>query len=169
LTTGLETALICSGCSDGYRSFHRLCLSRLFYKGLFCVFLKTEWLLRSLFFSGIGTIKKTGGRMSSEMYERMRSNPKFQKLVTVRGRFQWTLSIIVLVLFYGYFMFIAFAPEVLGKKIAEGSMWPIGYTVELFLFVFFWLLTLYYVYRANTEFDDMTQDLIKEAQEMDIL
>ena len=107
--------------------------------------------------------------MSSEMYERMWSNPKFQKLVTVRGRFQWTLSIIVLVLFYGYFMFIAFAPEVLGKKIAEGSMWPIGYTVELFFFVFFWLTTLYYVYRANTEFDDMTQDLIKEAQEMDIL
>lgn len=107
--------------------------------------------------------------MSSEMYERMRSNPKFQKLVTVRGRFQWTLSIIVLVLFYGYFMFIAFAPGVLSKKIAEGSMWPIGYTVELFLFVFFWLTTLYYVYRANTEFDDMTQDLIKEAQEMDIL
>ncbi len=107
--------------------------------------------------------------MSSEMYERMRSNPKFQKLVTVRGRFQWTLSIIVLVLFYGYFMFIAFAPEVLGKKIAEGSMWPIGYTVELFLFVFFWFTTLYYVYRANTEFDDMTQDLIKEAREMDIL
>ncbi len=107
--------------------------------------------------------------MSSEMYERMRSNPKFQKLVTVRGRFQWTLSIIVLVMFYGYFMFIAFAPGVLGKKIAEESMWPIGYTVELFLFVFFWLTTLYYVYRANTEFDEMTQDLIKEAQEMDIL
>jgi cation/acetate symporter len=98
------------------------------------------------------------------MYERMRTNPKFETLVKVRGRFQWTLSIIVLVMFYGYFMLIAFAPGLLGEKIAEGSMWPIGYTIELFLFAFFWLTTLYYVYRANNEFDDMTQDLIKDAQ-----
>lgn len=102
--------------------------------------------------------------MSSEMYERMRGNPKFQRLVQERGRFQWTLSTIVLVLFYGYFMVVAFAPGFLAKKIAEGSMWPIGYTVELFLFIFFWFLTLLYVRRANSEFDDMTQDLIKDAQ-----
>ncbi|RPJ03986.1 MAG: DUF485 domain-containing protein [Deltaproteobacteria bacterium] len=105
--------------------------------------------------------------MSSAMYERMRVNPKFQKLVQVRGNFQWTLSIIVLVMFYGYFMVIAFAPEFLGQKISADSMWPIGYTVELFLFVFFWLTTLYYVYRANTEFDAMSQDLIKDAQDME--
>ncbi len=102
--------------------------------------------------------------MSSEIYERMRSNPKFQKLVQVRGRFQWTLSIIVLVMFYGYFMLIAFAPGVLGKKIAEGSMWPIGYTLELFLFIFFWLTTLYYVIRSNSQFDEMRIDVIKDAQ-----
>ncbi|MBU1566013.1 MAG: DUF485 domain-containing protein [Proteobacteria bacterium] len=105
--------------------------------------------------------------MSSEMYERMRSNPKFQKLVQVRGRFQWTLSIIVLVMFYGYFLVVAFAPGVLVKKITEGSMWPIGYTVELFLFIFFWLTTLYYVIRSNSEFDEMRADLINDAQMME--
>ena len=42
--------------------------------------------------------------MSSVMYERMRVNPKFRKLVQERGRFAWTLSTIVLVLFYGYFI-----------------------------------------------------------------
>lgn len=104
--------------------------------------------------------------MSSEMYQRMRENPKFQRLVEVRGRFQWTLTIIVLVMFYGFFLLIAFAPELLGKKIAEGSMWPIGYTVELFLFIFFWLTTLYYVRRSNSEFDDMRADLIKDAQDL---
>jgi uncharacterized membrane protein (DUF485 family) len=49
--------------------------------------------------------------MSSVMYERMRVNPKFQKLVHERGRFAWTLSAtIVLVLFYGFFMLVAFNP-----------------------------------------------------------
>jgi uncharacterized membrane protein (DUF485 family) len=41
------------------------------------------------------------------------------------------LSTIVLILFYGFFMLVAFNPGLLGQKIAEGSMWPIGYTIEL--------------------------------------
>lgn len=102
--------------------------------------------------------------MSSEMYERIRNNPKFIKLVQERGKFQWTLSAIVLIMFYGYFMLIAFAPKLLGQKIATGSMWPIGYTIELFLFVFFWFTTLYYVQRSNKVYDDMAQDVVKEAQ-----
>jgi uncharacterized membrane protein (DUF485 family) len=101
--------------------------------------------------------------MSSELYERIRKNPKFIRLVDERGRFQWTLSAVVLTFFYGYFLLIAFAPGILGKKISEGSMWPIGYTFELFLFVFFWLTTYYYVQRSNNTFDDMVQDVINEA------
>jgi uncharacterized membrane protein (DUF485 family) len=104
--------------------------------------------------------------MSSVMYQRMRVNPKFQELVQKRTRFAWTLAAIVLILFYGFFMFVAFNPALLGQKIAEGSMWPIGYTVEMILFVFFWLLTLVYVRRANGEFDDLTQEMIKEAQKL---
>ena len=102
--------------------------------------------------------------MSSVMYERMRVNPKFQELVHKRGSFAWTLAAIVLVLFYGFFLLVAFSPALLGQKIAEGSMWPIGYTIELCLFVFFWLTTVVYVRRANGEFDELTQQLIKEAQ-----
>jgi len=98
------------------------------------------------------------------MYERMRVNPKFQELVRKRGSFAWTLAAIVLVLFYGFFLLVAFSPALLGQKIAEGSMWPIGYTIELCLFVFFWLTTVVYVRRANGEFDELTQQLIKEAQ-----
>lgn len=102
--------------------------------------------------------------MSSVIYERMRVNPKFQELVRKRGSFAWTLAAIVLVLFYGFFLLVAFSPALLGQKIAEGSMWPIGYTIELCLFVFFWLTTVVYVRRANGEFDELTQQLIKEAQ-----
>ncbi|HRD90863.1 MAG TPA: DUF485 domain-containing protein, partial [Accumulibacter sp.] len=36
--------------------------------------------------------------------------------------------------------------------------------IELVLFIFFWLTTVVYVRRANGEFDDLTQELIKEAQ-----
>ena len=101
--------------------------------------------------------------MSSAMYERMRTNPKFQELVTRRGRFAWTLAIVVLTMFYGYILTIPFNPTALGRPVAEGSMLTIGVAVELFMFIFFWGLTAFYVRRANSEFDAMTQDLIRDA------
>ena len=101
--------------------------------------------------------------MSSAMYERMRANPKFQDLVARRGRFAWTLAFVVLSMFYGFVMVVAFNPTSLGQPISEGSKWTVGVTVELFLFIFFWVLTALYVKRANTEFDALNQEIIKEA------
>jgi uncharacterized membrane protein (DUF485 family) len=101
--------------------------------------------------------------MSSAMYERMRANPKFRELVARRGRFAWTLAAIVLVMFYGFVLTVAFNPTALGRPVAEGSMLTVGVAVELFMFVFFWVLTAYYVKRANSEFDKMTQEIVKEA------
>ena len=46
---------------------------------------------------------------------------------------------------------------------AEGVSWTIGVVVELFMFIFFWSLTAVYVRRANTEFDALTQEIVKEA------
>ncbi|HZX33215.1 MAG TPA: DUF485 domain-containing protein [Rhodocyclaceae bacterium] len=101
--------------------------------------------------------------MSSAMYERMRANPKFQQLVTTRGRFAWTLAITVLVLFYGFVLTVAFSPATLGEAVSEGSMMTVGVAVELFMFIFFWILTAVYVRRANGEFDSLTQEIVKEA------
>ena len=101
--------------------------------------------------------------MSSAMYEHMRNNPKFQELVRRRGRFAWTLATIVLALFYGYVLTIAFNPTALGRPVAEGSMLTVGVAVEAFLFIFFWVLTLVYVRRANGEFDDINKELVKAA------
>ena len=101
--------------------------------------------------------------MSSAMYERMRANPKFQDLVTRRGRFAWTLAFVVLSMFYGFVMVVAFAPASLGQPVSEGSKLTVGVAAELFMFIFFWVLTAVYVRRANSEFDSLTQEIVKEA------
>ena len=64
--------------------------------------------------------------MSSETYERIRSNPKFQELVSRRSRLAWTLSAIVLVGFYGFVMLVAFAPALIGQRVAAGSTLTVG-------------------------------------------
>jgi cation/acetate symporter len=101
--------------------------------------------------------------MSSAIYERMRSNPRFQQLVRTRGRFAWTLAITVLAIFYGFVMLVAFRPALLGQPVTEGAALTRGVAGGLFIFVFFWLLTAMYVRRANTEFDALTRQIVDEA------
>jgi cation/acetate symporter len=103
--------------------------------------------------------------MSSAMYERMRSNPKFQALVARRGRFAWSLAITVLTIFYGFVMLVAFQPALLAAPVAEGSTLTVGVASGLFMFVFFWGLTALYVRRANGEFDALTAEIVRDAKE----
>jgi cation/acetate symporter len=104
--------------------------------------------------------------MSSAIYQRMRSNPKFDELVARRSRFAWLLAATVLVLFYGFVMVVAFAPGLLGAPVTEGSMLTVGVASGLFMFAFFWLLTALYVRRANGQFDALTAEIIADAKEV---
>lgn len=102
--------------------------------------------------------------MSSEMYSKMRQNPKFQELVQKRTRLATILSAIVMVAFYGYIMVVAFSPATLARPIAEGSTLTIGIAAELSMFVGFWVLVALYVRRANGEFDALTAEIVKDAK-----
>jgi len=100
--------------------------------------------------------------MSSEMYARIRENPKFKELVSKRERLAWTLTGIVLVLFFGLFMTVAFNPAALAIKIGD-SLVTTGLVIGLFQFILFWVLTAVYVSRANSDFDAMTEQLLRES------
>lgn len=101
--------------------------------------------------------------MSEAVYARIRANPKFRQLVESRGRLAWTLASIVLVLFYALVLTIAFAPGVIGSRVAPGSTLSVGIAAGLFQFVFFWLLTALYVSKANTTYDTLTSEVVQDA------
>jgi uncharacterized membrane protein (DUF485 family) len=101
--------------------------------------------------------------MSSSMYAHIRRNPRFAELVAKRTRFATILSVVVLTLFYGFVMLVAFAPELIAKRLSEGSNLTFGVAAGLFQFVFFWVLTLIYVRRANGEFDNINNEIVHAA------
>lgn len=101
--------------------------------------------------------------MSSDMYARIRSNPQFTEMVRRREGFAWKLSAIVFVIFYAFVLLVAFAPDVIAMRPFSGSHVTVGILAGLFQFIFFWLLTLIYVRRANGEFDDMNKEMIALA------
>ncbi len=100
--------------------------------------------------------------MAKDIYAHIRNNPKFDELVSKRQRFALVLSVIVLVLFYGFILQVAFFPEMIGWSIGGGKL-TYGVVAGFSLFVFFVLLTWLYVQRANTEFDRLNEALIEDA------
>ena len=101
--------------------------------------------------------------MSTDVYERIRRNPKFEDLVSRRGRLATTLSIIVLVVFYGFILVVAFKPALLATPLWQGAVTTVAIPVGVGIIVFFWLLTGYYIHRANREFDQTNAEIVKEA------
>ena len=103
--------------------------------------------------------------MTKEQVEQVKNNPKYQKLVSERSKFAWTLSIIMLVVYYAFIMTIAFSPETLGTKIGSGVM-TLGIPVGIAIIFIAFILAGIYVRRANGEFDQLTKEVKEELGEL---
>ena len=96
--------------------------------------------------------------------EKIRSNPKFAELVGKRTRFAVLLSLIVLVPYYAFMFIVSTQPQMLAGKLSEGGVLTVGWPIAALLIIGGWLLTGVYISRANGEFDNMTQEILKEAR-----
>ena len=103
--------------------------------------------------------------MTKEQIEHVKNNPKYQKLVTKRSKFAWTLSIIMLVVYYAFIMTIAFSPETLGTKIGSGVT-TIGIPIGIAIIFIAFILAGIYTRRANGEFDQLAKEVREELGEL---
>jgi uncharacterized membrane protein (DUF485 family) len=88
-------------------------------------------------------------------------NPRFQALVRQRANFAWALTIVMLVIYFGFILLVAFAKPLLATKIGSGVT-SIGIVLGLGVIVSAFVLTGIYVWRANSRFDELTRNLTKE-------
>lgn len=102
--------------------------------------------------------------MSADLYEQVKNNPKFHQLVAKRSRLVWTLSIIILVIYFSFILLIAFAPSFLGQPIGASSSISIGIPIGLFIILMAFILTGVYVFIANKSFDQINKEVIEEAE-----
>lgn len=89
------------------------------------------------------------------------ADPRYQELVARRGRFTWALTIVMLVIFFGYILLIAFDKALLAQPIADGVT-SIGIPVGLGVIVAGIVLTGIYVRRANRDYDPVVRALREE-------
>ena len=93
--------------------------------------------------------------------EAIMANPKFQALVKARSTLAWTLTTVMLVIYFGFILLIAFDKPFLAQKVA-GNVTSLGIFVGLGVLFSAFILVAIYVSIANTKFDRMTAALRQE-------
>ena len=100
--------------------------------------------------------------MSDPVIEKIKNHPKYAQLKSQRNRFGWTLSILMLVVYYGYIALIAFDKAFLAQPIGAGVT-TLGIPLGMGVIVFTIVITGIYVSRANSEYDALTKDILEDA------
>ena len=98
--------------------------------------------------------------MQDDLARRIASHPKYQELKSKRNAFGWWLSLAGMLAYYGFILLVAFNKPLLSQKIGSGVTtlgMPIGVSVIVFTIIITWI----YVRRANSEFDAMTDQIVK--------
>lgn len=98
--------------------------------------------------------------MEDPAIQRILKDPKYHELKSKRSSFGWWLTLAMMVVYYGFILLVAFNKEFLSQKLGTGVMTmgiPVGFGVILFTIV----ITAIYVKRANTEFDELSNAVVK--------
>ena len=98
-----------------------------------------------------------------DIVARIEKNPKFLKVVSTRNNYSIIMTLAMMVVYFGYILLVAFNKQFLATKISAGAVTSIGIPLGVGVLVFTIVLTAIYVRRANTEFDAMKDEIIKEA------
>ena len=100
---------------------------------------------------------------TGDVIARIRANPKYRELRHKRNSLGWSLSLAMMVVYYGYIALIAFNKPFLSQRIGEGVT-TLGVPIGMAVIVFTVIITGYYVRRASREFDALTQEILAEEK-----
>ncbi|MGO4304384.1 DUF485 domain-containing protein [Cupriavidus sp. RAF12] len=100
--------------------------------------------------------------MEEDLVQRIQANSSYKRLVSTRSTYGWVLTAMMMVVYYGYILLVAFGKTLLSTRIGDGVMtW--GIPIGLLVIVFTVVVTGIYVRRANGQFDDLTAQIRKEV------
>ena len=100
--------------------------------------------------------------MSDPVVDKIQKNPKYQELRSKRTSFGWTMTLLMMVVYYGYIALIAVNKPFLAQPIGAGVT-TLGIPIGMGVIVFTVVITAIYVRRANSEFDALTAEILKDA------
>ncbi|WP_460122315.1 DUF485 domain-containing protein [Pseudomonas sp. S2_C03] len=100
--------------------------------------------------------------MTPQDIELIQQHPAFKQLVRRKQKLYWSLSLIMLVIYFGFVLLVAFSPATLGQSL-NGGVTSVGMLVGVVVVILAFALTGFYVYRANHVIDPLNDKLKQEC------
>jgi len=94
-------------------------------------------------------------------FAKIEQDPNYQELVRRRSSLGWMLSLIMLVIYFGFILLVAYAPKFLGTPIGTGVM-TIGIPIGLSVIVLAFVITGIYVRKANSSYDTLIRKIVED-------
>ena len=98
--------------------------------------------------------------MDTDLTTRIANHPSYKELKAKRTSFGMWLTLTMMVVYYGFILLVAFNKSFLATRLGNGVTTyaiPIGFGVIVFTV----LITAFYVRRANSEYDDLAEQVSK--------
>jgi uncharacterized membrane protein (DUF485 family) len=102
------------------------------------------------------------GDMDNGLAKRIADDPRYEQLKARRARFGWLLTILMLIVYYGFILLVAFNKPFLATRLGDGVT-TIGMPIGLGVIVFTIVITGIDVRRANKEYDALAEQVAKGA------
>ncbi len=89
-------------------------------------------------------------------------SPEFKKLVSTRNRFVVPLTVFFMTWYLGFILLAGAAKDFMGREFLFDGL-TVGYMLALSQFVMVWVLSWWYIKRADREFDPLARAAAKKA------
>ncbi len=99
--------------------------------------------------------------MEKSLIEKIKNDPDFQKLVSERNKVMVILTVLELIIYFGFILLVAFNKEFLAQKLGD-SVITVGIPIGIGVIVLSFLLTGVYVYIANKEYNELSERIKKK-------
>src|ERR1700754_2595097 len=96
-------------------------------------------------------------------WEGIQRSPEFRELVNKRRSFVVPATIFFLAYYMGFILLAGYAPDFMGESVYEGL--TVGYCLALTQFVMVFVLGIWYLRKADREFDPLADRVVEAAGE----
>jgi uncharacterized membrane protein (DUF485 family) len=101
--------------------------------------------------------------MSKIKKEDILNDPDFIKLSKQKDTISVILTILELVLYFGFIALIAYNKPFLAQKMNEGGAATIGIPIAVGTILLSWIFTGIYIWWANAKYDEMVKRVIEKV------
>ena len=95
--------------------------------------------------------------LTADQVQAIKNSPEFIELTTKRNKFARILAVLMVSVYFGFILVLAFAPKFFGTPLGSGTVITIGIPIGVAVIVLAFVLTGVYTKKANGEYDEITQ------------